>query len=546
MKSVRYSPLFVVLMIVLSSARPNLVADAAEASAFQGAQVPAPLSAGSQTLQAHFTKALPSAASPNSGSLAVGDVNGDGKPDLVLTSALYVPVSVLLSNGDGTFQPPASYDSGGFFPTSVALADVNGDGKLDIVVSNECATDIDSGCSADGSLGVLLGNGDGTFQPPVSFLSGGFMALSVAIKDVNGDGHPDLVVANYCENAHADCSEGFGPGGVSVLLGNGKGHFRSAVSYSSGGESAESLAVEDVNGDGHPDLVVANFCQSLANCNGNGQLGVLLGNGDGTFQPPLIYPSGGFTTDGGGIFVAVGDLNGDGRPDLLVATTCQSSTNCNAGGVNALFGNGDGTFQTAVTYASGGLGANSLAIADVNGDGQADVVVANRCNSKSCAGVISVLLGASNGVLQTAQNFASGGSTAWSIAIADVNGDSMPDLVVANFYAAAHNPPDDTVAVLLNSLAKTTTAVTSSPNPSLAGQFFTLKAMVSSNPPVPDGEVVTFYSGKTNLGSGTTTDGVASVSTSFSKAGTYSIKAAYPGDIFHKASSGGVKQVVNP
>jgi hypothetical protein len=240
------------------------------------------------------------------------------------------------------------------------------------------------------------------------------------------------------------------------------------------------------------------------------------------------------------------DVVWDGRPDLLVATTCQSSTNCKAGGMNALFGNGDGTFQTHVTYSSGGLGANWLAIADVNGEGQADVVVANRCSSKSCAGVVSVLLGAGNGVLQTAQNFASGGSTAWSIAIADVNGEGMPDVLVANFYAAAHNPPDDTVAVLLNSLAKTTTAVTSSPDPSLAGQSVTLKATISSNPPVPDGEVVTFSSGKTNLGSGTTTDGVASVSMSFSKAGTYSIKAAYPGDTFHKAGSGDVKQIVNP
>jgi hypothetical protein len=107
---------------------------------------------------------------------------------MVLTSALYVPVSVLPGNGHGTFQPPASYDSGGFFPTSMALADVNGDGKLDIVVSSEYATDIDSGCSADGSLGVLLGNGDGTFQPPVSFLSGGQyfpdkLAIFVALHD---------------------------------------------------------------------------------------------------------------------------------------------------------------------------------------------------------------------------------------------------------------------------------------------------------------------------------------------------------------------------
>jgi hypothetical protein len=368
--------------------------------------------------------------------------------------------------------------------------------------------------------------------------------MSVAISDVNGDGHPDLVAANYCDYVHSSCSGGFGPGGVSVLLGDGKGSFAPAVSYSSGGESAFSLAISDVNGDGHPDLVVANFCQS-GNCNGVGQVGVLLGIGDGTFQAPVSYASGGYTPNSG-IFVAVGDVNGDGHPDLVVATICQSSNNCNAGGVNVLLGNGNGTFQSAVTYGSGGVHANSLAVADVNGDGHADVVVANRCNSKSCSGVVSVLLGSGDGTLQTAQNFASAGNTAWSVAVADVNGDGMPDLLVANCCASSQNPVNYTVGVLLNSLAKTTTAVTSSLNPSRVGQLVTFTDTITSNPPVPDGEVITFYSGKTNVGTGTTTNGIASLTTSFSKAGTYSVKASYPGDTFHKASSGTVKQVVNP
>jgi hypothetical protein len=556
MKSLRLIFPLVALMIVLTAARLNPIAHAGEPSALATAQrQAAQLAPKTQVLQAHFVKAVPYATVGRyTNSVAVGDVNGDGKPDLIVASVCESyndcpsggGVSVLLGNGNGTFQAPVAYASGGFFSTSVAVADLNGDGKPDLVVANECATYIDAGCSDNGSLGVLFGNGDGTFQAPVSFLSGGFIALSVAIRDVNHDGHPDLVAANYCQNVNNNCSEGFGPGGVSVLLGDGKGTFTPAVSYSSGGESAESVAIADVNGDGHPDLVVANFCQSLDNCTGAGQVGVLLGIGDGTFQPPVSYASGGHNTNGGGIFVAAGDVNGDGHPDLVVATTCQSSSNCNAGGVNVLLGNGNGTFQAPVAYASGGVNANSLAIADVNGDGHADVVVANRCNSKSCGGVVSVLLGNGDGTLQTAQNFASAGNTAWSVAVADVNGDGMPDLVVANYYASRKNPVNDTVGVLLNSLAKTTTAVTSSLNPSAFGQPVTFTATITSNPSVPDGEVVTFHSGKTNLGTGTTTHGVASLTTSFSKGGTYTIKATYPGDTFHKASSGTVKQVVNP
>ncbi len=105
-------------------------------------------------------------------------------------------VSVLLGNGDGTFQTAVSYNSGGESATSIAVADVNGDGNPDLLVANEC--DSSGNCLNGGVVSVLLGNGDGTFQAAVSYNSGGYEAYSIAVADVNGDGYPDLLVANDC------------------------------------------------------------------------------------------------------------------------------------------------------------------------------------------------------------------------------------------------------------------------------------------------------------------------------------------------------------
>jgi hypothetical protein len=162
--------------------------------------------------------------------------------------------------------------------------------------------------------------------------------------------------------------------------------FLPAVSYNSGGIFALSLAVGDVNGDGKPDLVVANQAQDVLN---HGSVGILLGNGDGTFHAVLNYDSGDDNTTA----VAIADVNGDGKPDLLVSNvgTTAGST------VGVLLGNGDGTFQAAVTYASGGNYAFSVAVADVNGDGKPDLVVANCSPGCFTTGVVSVLLATETG-----------------------------------------------------------------------------------------------------------------------------------------------------
>jgi hypothetical protein len=348
------------------------------------------------------------AVSYNSGgseawSVAVGDVNGDGKLDLIVANDS--SVSVLLGNGDGTFQPAVTYSGGG---SSVAVADVRGDGKLDVVVSS----------LNGGSVSVLLGNGDGTFQPPVSYNSGGYgFFSSVTVADVNGDGKPDLLVANHCASSSADCRYG----SAGVLLGNGDGTFQAAQTYSSVGFAPDSIAVADVNGDGRPDLLIANV--SAAGGDTYGTVGVLLGNGDGTFQAAQTYAAGGPAEA-----VAVGDVNGDGKPDLLVAN----------GNAAVFLGNGDGTFQAARNYTLGlyGGGAGAVAIGDVNGDGKPDLLTF-YCDDSSCTSEVGVLLGNGDGTFQAAQTFSPGGTYPGSILVADVNGDGKPDLLVASHCASS-------------------------------------------------------------------------------------------------------------
>jgi hypothetical protein len=388
--------------------------------------------------------------------VSVADVNGDGKPDLLVvnecgsngSTCANSTVGVLLGNGDGTFQTAVTYASGGhglplsggYGTVSLAVGDVNGDGKPDIVVANGCATSSPGDCLTDGTVGVLLGNGDGTFQTAVLSDSGGLYASTVVVADVNRDGKPDIVVANLCGTT---CDGGV----VGVLLGNGDGTFQPVVPYGSSGYQSYSVAVADVNRDGKPDLLVTNFCPaSSSECDNhlvNGTVGVLLGNGNGTFQSAVTY-------DTGGVFarsVAAVDVNGDGNPDILVANYISNS-------VGVLLGNGDGTFRTAVTYASGGrAGSASLAVGDVNEDGRPDLVVASQCDSNCANGSVGVLLGNGDGTFQAATPYESGGASAQSVAVADVDGNGKPDLLVANFCASSVNCTNGaaaSVGVLIN------------------------------------------------------------------------------------------------
>lgn len=550
MKSLRLPCSLAILTIVFVSAQSNLLAHFDQASAIPDtqrrlSQTAVHLAPAAQAPELRFAKAVTyGAGGYGATSMAVADVNGDGYPDLaVLTECgdsqcdTGGDIGVLLGSGDGTFQSPLVDSSGGWIPLSVAIADVNGDGHPDLIVANECQDKSD--CS-NGNVAVLLGNGDGTFQAPVSYNSGGYFAYSVAIGDVNGDGIPDLVVSNICQSS-GSCDDG----SVSVLWGNGNGTFQAAISYGTGGMAAASVAISDVNGDGYPDIVVANECATSSDC--HGAASVLLNHGDGRFQPPISYSSGGYDA----VSIAVGDVNGDGHLDLVVANACESIPCHSNGGVGILLGNGDGTFQSAVTYKSGGFFSASVVVGDVNGDGYLDLIVAgchgigDECGGTN-PGEVGVLVGNGDGTFQKVVKYSSGGDYTSSVAIADVRGIGKLDLLVSNQCQSASSCYGD-AGVLLNSLSyDTTTVVASSMNPSQVNQTVNFTATVTSTRAIPDGSTVTFYNDKIGLGTGTTTNGMATFATSFSNAKAYSIKASYPGDAFHKSSSATVKQVVQP
>jgi len=355
--------------------------------------------------------------------LAVVDVNGDGKPDLLVTSRANDNtslISVFLGNGDGSFLGPnASYSTAGQAATSALVKDVNGDGKPDVVVAESCASWLGNCADGDTLVAILLSNGDGTFQPAIVYRTGGYaFAPSVAVADVNGDGKPDLIIADWrCGSTGFD-------GCVSVLLGNGAGTFQTAQVYGSGGSDAEEIVVADVNGDGKLDLIVTNGGGSPST------VGVLLGNGDGTFQPAASYDSGG----GFALGLMAPDLNHDKKPDLLVTNVYSDNT-------AVLLGNGDGTFRSAVAYPSGGQGIVATVLRDVNGDGLADLVLAN-CGAQygfcpAPNGSVDVLLGNADGTFGPAYDVWGFPISPADLSVADLNQDGHPDLAVTTFFDGA-------------------------------------------------------------------------------------------------------------
>ena len=349
------------------------------------------------------------AAGTNPSSVAVGDFNRDGVPDVAVANYGSNTVSVLLGNGDGTFQPALTLAADAN-PEFVAVSDFNRDGVPDLVVA----------CSGSNSVSVFLGNGDGTFQPARNFAANG--GQSVAVGDFNGDGVQDLAVADYNLNNVP------GSDTVSVLLGNGGGTFQPARTFATAGMNPVTVAVGDFNGDGRPDLAVTNSANTSSGAV-PGNVSVLLGNGDGTFQPARTLNVG-ITP----AFVAVRDFNGDGRQDLAVANF-RSST------VSVLLGNGDGTFLAARNFAAG-AGPLSFAVGDFNGDGVSDVAVANFDFNIQGPNTVSVLLGNPDGTFQAPLSFGAG-TNPDSVAVGDFNGDGLQDLAVANFNS-------NTVSVLIN------------------------------------------------------------------------------------------------
>ena len=466
------------------------------------------------------------------GGIAIGDLNNDGYPDLVVANTILCATSeitcvgVLLGNGDGTFQPVVTYSAGGHAPFGsripLMIVDVNCDGKPDLVLISQ--TDSNLG---DGRIAVLLGIGDGTFEPAAIYDSGGFGAFSGVSADVNGDGKPDLVVLNCNASTFTDCQTGEGK--VGVLLGNGDGTFQPVKTYGSGGIGGfrSPLVVADVNGDGKPDLLVGN---SVSDC---GSLGVLLGIGDGTFRPAVTYtaelPMCSVAS------ISVGDLNRDGKLDVAVA----------GGVIGVFFGNGDGTFRPITTYPNNPSTTvgRQVFVVDMNRDANLDLVVIGDTPLDVTSA--DVFLGNGDGTFQAAQSYKLGGSEDVWATLADVNGDGRPDLVAANQCTTRCSVDESTVGILLNvSKSPTSTALTSTLNPSTYGQTVVFRGAVKTTGPVPPTGTVVFGGsgsfGTFAIGTAQLNGGVATLTKSNLNAGPYPLTAVYKGDVNNAPSTSSV------
>jgi hypothetical protein len=334
--------------------------------------------------------------------MVTGDFNGDGKPDLAVVNPSEGTISVLLSNGDGTFQAPKS--SRVYSPISLATGDFNGDGKLDLAVAS-CGSDNTCG-QGDDAVSILLGNGDGTFKTRLDFATG-TSADALAVADLNRDGKLDLIVGNSFST-------------VGVLLGNGDGTFQTHVDYNTG-NGPFSIVVGDFNGDGFLDVAASNTC-GASSCQGPGSISVLLGNGDGTLQPQVEY-----ATANGPVSLVTADFNRDGKLDLAVAN---ASSYLPPSSMQVLLGNGDGTFQPAVSYAVG-IDPAALVAGDINGDGVLDLILSNTAGGGNSTS-LSVFLGNGDGTFQPQVIYPSP-INPYALALADFNGDGKLDLAVASY-----------------------------------------------------------------------------------------------------------------
>ncbi|MGD0619505.1 MAG: FG-GAP-like repeat-containing protein [Bryobacteraceae bacterium] len=454
-----------------------------------------------------------------------GDFNGDGNIDLAVTNygsdtGVGGNVAIFFGKGDGTFTVGPTSNAG-TAPVSLVAADFNGDNNLDLAVANQLS----------GGISVMLGNGNGTFQAAVPYLLADYTAAcgfrcfpsSLVAMAFTGGGNPDIAVLDQ------------GTATVSILINKGNGTFKPAVAYPAGQGTVTYLASMDLNGDGNPDLIVANMGNP-----GTSALSFLFGNGNGTFQAPVMYAIGASpeyfgiqpASDGAVILtmdavagnpqvlavnsngvagsgqiyivpqpptgIAAGDISGDGLPDIAVANgvvsvllrnpsaafnapvnyplqsgssaaavavadltgngpndvVASSTTSAGGGTVDVLMNNGEGTLGTQYSYAIGGsaggtLGqaSSGLVVADF-GNGKQDVAAGFQ-GANNAPGGVSVLLGNGDGTLHTAVNYSVGAFSALDIVAGDFNGDGNLDIAVAAGASGSNFSSPGAVALLL-------------------------------------------------------------------------------------------------
>ncbi len=458
---------------------------------------------------------------------AIGDFNGDGRPDYAVPTNTG-PVVILLGSANGTFTNGTTINTTSpFEPTSVVVGDFNGDGKQDLAVLSGAGT---------GSVNIYLGNGNGTFQTARNYPVAASTSASrlLAVGDFNRDGVQDLVATNS------------GLSNVAVLLGNGDGSFQ-APAYYAVGNDPWNVVVGDLNKDGFLDLAVSS--------DGSSSVSILQGKGDGTFKA--------FTTANTGASqvgsVAIGDFNGDGYPDLAT-TSAPDNT------VYILLNKGTATptFQAPVPYlqtdGATATGPYYLTIADFNRDGHPDIISANNGNA-----TVGILLGTATGTFGATTYYPVGSGDIFAN-VGDINGDDRVDITavtgtglavllsgqsesasisnvafygcgtqsVTATYGGDGNYGTSTSSALTFSGAKQTTALTLTANPvnGAVGQQVTLIATLAPynyGSTTTNGEVVTFTHNGAIIGTAPLANGIATLV--YTPPGGVDVyRAAYAGD----------------
>ena len=465
---------------------------------------------------------------------AIGDFNGDGRPDYAVPTNAG-PIVILLGTGNGTFTNGTTITTTApFEPTSVVVGDFNGDGKQDLAVLSASGT---------GSVNIYLGNGNGTFQAAKNYPVAATTSASrlLAIGDFNQDGIQDLVATNSVLN------------NVAVILGNGDGSFQ-APSYYPVGNQPWNVVVGDINKDGFLDLAVAS--------DGSSNVSILQGNGDGTFKP--------FTTANTGASqvgsVAIGDFNGDGYPDLATTSAPDNS-------VYILLNKATATpsFQAPVPYVlndgTPASGPYYLTIGDFDRDGKLDIISANNGNA-----TVGVLLGTGTGTFGAATYYPVGSNAIFANA-QDINGDDRVDITtvtgtglavllsgqsesasisnVAFFgcgtqsvtatYGSDGNYGASTSSALTFTPAKKTTTLALTVNPvnGVVGQQVTLQATLAPynyGTTTTNGETITFTNNGVSIGTAILSSGVAILNVTL-PAGSDSFQAGYAGDCAFSTST---------
>jgi hypothetical protein len=387
-------------------------------------------------------------------SVAVGHFNNDQIADLAVAHGFPSGdgISILIGNGDGTFQDFTSFDAGDQNPKRLAIADLDGDGAQDIVTANGVLEPDSS--FGNNSVSVLMGNGAGSFGEARVYMAGQG-PVDVAVADFNSDGVLDVVTADHDGDVGTvSLLRGHGNGTFSatpnlvtreggpfaaadvdgdgvqdivalgsdkarIFIGNGNGTFQDSLLTTITGASSLSsgVAVADVNKDQHPDLVVTIPDLGVP---AQSRVAVLLGNGDGTFQAQTD-----FVVGPGPKWVLVDEFNGDGNPDLALAMA-------NSSGVSILLGNGDGTFDAPVSVQAGGE-AKHISSGDFNGDGKRDLIAVHDATSND---FVSVVHGVGNGTFGTPKNYGTNVGPG-AVGVGDFTGNGRSDFAIPTFFGSA-------------------------------------------------------------------------------------------------------------